>query len=364
MLRRLHDVMPRMKATVALLGARRDLSVAENLRRIGIRGLIGSGWSVARQTFGDRRQDHRHPDVLPIETPHPIMRNEPAASFLWMDFEDADAQVAQRRHDGRITDEEAARLLHWHANGFVVFKQCVPHALIDGMLDDLDRAWHDRLKLSIDVLVAGAERTRLDLVDESARNTPYKLNDFYLVSDNARKIFLNEQIIRFGEILFESEVIGINSLTFEKGTQQPAHIDHVYMTPTPARRLIASWVALEDIRADAGPLALWAGSHRLPPFDFGPASYHYTPELQPEYTQYLAEESRRFPRSEFMARKGDVLLWHSMFVHGGSPIQNPLATRKSMACHYFSAECYGASRIGMQAHDSSCYLLKHVEDPD
>jgi hypothetical protein len=40
----------------------------------------------------------------------------------------------------------------------------------------------------------------------------------------------------------------------------------------------------------------------------------------------------------FLAKKGDVFVWHAHLLHGGSPIRDPARTRKSYVFHYFSEE--------------------------
>ena len=44
----------------------------------------------------------------------------------------------------------------------------------------------------------------------------------------------------------------------------------------------------------------------------------------------------------FLARKGDVFLWHANLMHGGEPHHDKALTRKSMVFHYFSRAhiCY------------------------
>jgi hypothetical protein len=44
---------------------------------------------------------------------------------------------------------------------------------------------------------------------------------------------------------------------------------------------------------------------------------------------------------QYLAKRGDVLLWHALLVHGGSAIAKPGRTRKSMACHYFARRDVG-----------------------
>jgi ectoine hydroxylase-related dioxygenase (phytanoyl-CoA dioxygenase family) len=299
------------------------------------------------------------PTIVPDNDTLPVMRSEPETSFLWIDAPDARREIRRRLRSGEITRKEAAALEHWRERGYVVFEECIPHDVVDAALADLDRVWREQRHVGIDVLTTG-ERSFIDAVPPETREIPVKVNDLYLHSDAIRRIFLNERIVRFGEIVFGDRVVGCNSLTFEFGTQQPAHVDHIYMTPTPARRLFASWVACEDIRPDAGPLELWDGSHRLAPYDFGETGYHFTPEQDAAHSAYIAEQKERFPKREFLARKGDVLLWHAMLIHGGGRIERDRATRKSMAFHYFSRECIGERTEGIASEGRALYFTKDV----
>jgi phytanoyl-CoA hydroxylase len=292
-----------------------------------------------------------------------LIRNEPPGAFLWLDRTTYESELAARRKSGRITAEEAELLRTWAENGYVVIKGCIDDAQIDAALADVERMWNERWHVSIDVLTTG-ERTHVDQCDPAVRYGPHKLNDLYLHSKAVRNVFLHERIVGFAEAVFEQNVVGINSLTFAYGSQQPAHVDHVYMTPSPPRRLIASWIALEDVQPDSGPLELWTGSHVLPPFDFGGDNrYHYTIDQQDRNTAYLASQKPGFSHERFMARRGDVLLWHAMLMHGGSHIETPTQTRKSMACHYYSRECF-ESTIGLKQHGRAWFMQKGIEDPD
>ena len=44
-------------------------------------------------------------------------------------------------------------------------------------------------------------------------------------------------------------------------------------------------------------------------------------------------EERGLETKTFVARKGDVLIWHGELMHGGVPIQDPTRTRKSLIAH-------------------------------
>jgi ectoine hydroxylase-related dioxygenase (phytanoyl-CoA dioxygenase family) len=45
-----------------------------------------------------------------------------------------------------------------------------------------------------------------------------------------------------------------------------------------------------------------------------------------------------YTKKEFLAKKGDVLIWHANLVHGGAPILNKSLTRKSMVVHYYATD--------------------------
>src|SRR5262249_38665659 len=128
-----------------------------------------------------------------------------------------------------------------------------------------------------------------------------------------------------------------------------AHMDFPYVhTPKPGF-LAASWIALEDVRADAGPLFLFPRSHRLvPEFDFGGGNvmaFQDGPHVRhfEEYVDYKAR-SLGCDYELFMAKAGDVLMWHSALVHGGSPRTNPDATRRSLVGHYSPRHVYTSDR--------------------
>jgi len=348
---RLANARERALSELKARGASRQKTLAENVRSVGVRGLVSGAVASARELLRAPDSNGRaaasppppppppQPILVDPITDHPIMRSESPSSFLWLDVEGYEAEIDRKRAAGLIDRQEAVLLREWAVNGYLVLRQCIPLELTERSLADVDAVWSERKHVQIDVLTDG-RRAHVDEVDASVRSAPHKLNDLYLTSDAARQIFLHERIVRMVGLILGDEVVGCNSLTFEFGSQQPPHIDHVYMTPPAPRRLVASWIALEDVRPESGPLALWPGSHRLRPFDFG-GTYHYLPALEPQHTRYVAEQAPRFPEMQYLAKRGDVLLWHALLVHGGSAIANPGRTRKSMACHYFARRDVG-----------------------
>ncbi|HZZ20601.1 MAG TPA: phytanoyl-CoA dioxygenase family protein, partial [Opitutaceae bacterium] len=121
-------------------------------------------------------------------------------------------------------------------------------------------------------------------------------------------------------------------------------IDSLYMTPRTPHRLLAVWIAFEDVHPDAGPLSYFPGSHRIPLYTFNDGTHHAARGEIVDWFDYIDVQLRLRGLRErrFLARKGDVFIWHADLVHGGSPIVDEDRTRGSLVCHYFGeSDCIG-----------------------
>ncbi len=139
------------------------------------------------------------------------------------------------------------------------------------------------------------------------------------------------------------------SLNFLKGSEQRAHSDTIHMTTFPLGYLIAVWVALEDITAESGPLFYYKGSHKLPyvlndNYDHGGNYFLLGKASYKKYENAIDAviEKNELKKETFLAKKGDVFIWHANILHGGEKIIDPLSSRKSMVLHFFTEEviCY------------------------
>lgn len=146
--------------------------------------------------------------------------------------------------------------------------------------------------------------------------------------------------------LFGHEAMLFQSLNFLRGSQQPTHSDSVHMSTYPDGGLIAAWVALEDIHAEAGPIHYYPGSHRLPYYtnaDYGNAGTRWMlgEAGNAAYERFIRGrvDELGLEKEVFAASAGDVFLWHANLLHGGEPQADMARTRKSMVLHYFSKGC-------------------------
>lgn len=165
------------------------------------------------------------------------------------------------------------------------------------------------------------------------------------ISPVIKNVTYTSSLVSILSFLLGKEVIPFQTLNFIKGSNQRAHSDSIHMTTYPLGYLIAVWIALEDTNENNGPLFYYPGSHKLPYLlnnDFNDTST--TLKLgRNDYTDYedVIEEiiqKNNLQKKVFLAKKGDVFIWHANLIHGGSPIIDHSLTRKSMVIHYYAKD--------------------------
>jgi len=234
----------------------------------------------------------------------------------------------------------------WDENGYLLLKNFYSASDIDSINSLIDGLWDHRASLGsqyvIDIFFDSIDERRVYMADAptSARNQPYKLNDLYLSQPLIREMVVGQRLAPILRALLEGFPMVCNSLNFEFGSQQDYHFDTFYMpSPTP-NKMVASWIALENSTLENGPLRYYPGSHKIPPYLFSNGSTLAIDSEMDQFKGYINKEiEQRGLKSEtLLADKGDVLIWHSQLLHGGSPIIDKSKTRKSLVTHYFTNE--------------------------
>jgi ectoine hydroxylase-related dioxygenase (phytanoyl-CoA dioxygenase family) len=166
-------------------------------------------------------------------------------------------------------------------------------------------------------------------------------------------------VLSFLKWAFNDDPVVFGSLNFERGTQQDAHIDAIFFWPEPSYSMCGCWVALEDIHPDSGPLFYVPASHTWPFFRSqdiaerrpdlaarrAAARDPATPaeeraavvrELGAAWTEEFRklEYRNQSKRPLISLKAGDIVFWHSLLAHGGSPRLDPKLSRKSVVFHY------------------------------
>src|SRR6516165_2532159 len=252
---------------------------------------------------------------------------------LWVDRRDAHDVLEGKRSRGEVTDDDAEVLAKYIDDGYVVFPKATDESLIDDYLEFFEAAWDappQTIYMHWNRQVIYIDREHYDDVT--------KVSDVHSYYANGGELVFPPPVLRFLTQIYERPPVVFQTMTMRKGSQENLHIDTGPLTLTEPMSIAASWVALEDVQPKSGEFQFVPGSHRLPELlHYGTDKGHhgdygeYNTILQT--TLQMCEE-RGLKTEKFMAKKGDVLIWHADLMHGGAPIEDPTRTRKSLVAHF------------------------------
>jgi len=158
-------------------------------------------------------------------------------------------------------------------------------------------------------------------------------------SDATKSLMWHPALLEAIEFVTGKRGTPFQTLNFVKGSQQPLHQDSIHFDCDPPGHMVGTWVALEDIGPDCGPLVVCPGSHRESRWDLTDLGYPL-PERGQEFAAYAAYETflaklaQRYEVRYGVVPKGHALIWHGNLIHGGSKIRRDGATRWSQATHF------------------------------
>jgi phytanoyl-CoA hydroxylase len=270
-------------------------------------------------------------DVTRTATPPQLYRSKYGG--LWIDRADAETVLARKLRDGEIAQAQAGPLRHYIENGYVVFSRAVNADLVDEYVAFFEQAW----KRPPPGIFAHSGGEVLPL-SEQLYDRVAKVSDIHYYFARAGEIIFPEPVRRFLQQIYERPPVVFQSMSMRKGSEEDLHIDTGPLTLTEPMALAAAWIALEDVMVGSGPFEYVPGSHRLPEvLNNGISKGHngdmtaYHEVLQATLAECAAHG---LSTKSFMAKKGDVLIWHADLMHGGAKIDDPDFTRKSLVCHY------------------------------
>lgn len=244
-------------------------------------------------------------------------------------------------------------LTAWVRDGTAIVEQLVPHDLIDAMVAEIDglfTAASPRPGLHVEDL--RIDGTRVPKLSHAAvlelppatraaahGGSSWRVHAFFEHSAAADAIRRHDELVRLATMILGRPCDAHYSINFHNGSQQDLHEDAAVFQLGVPTLICGAWIACEDVVEGAGPLVYFPGSHRRAMWD-GFSDYPRRnlqtadPASVARYNGHLATESARFESRTFLARKGDVLFWHGMLIHGGAPITSPATTRRSYVVHF------------------------------
>jgi phytanoyl-CoA hydroxylase len=288
----------------------------------------------------------------------------------WLDrpFRQIDEYVDTLGPEAGDKAELRYRLLNWSHFGYAIIPRAIEPELIDALMADLDELIENHERFHVMVESHIHEHTPIKEIDigmlrdfrDGRSDLAMRIQDFIHNSIAAKKISLHPNITGFLEHVFRDRVVAFQSLNFTRGSEQHIHQDYAFVPSNPRARLAASWVALEDVHEDAGPLVYIPGSHLIRKFDWGEGLYKLpdTSRDTEEFQEHILRESRRagLPKLTFCPRKGDAFIWHGALAHGGAEVKDPQTTRRSYVTHYGVAETH---REHVQAQGRAAQLVEY-----
>jgi len=304
----------------------------------------------------------------------PLDTQEFAAGGTWVDASDEvfESSLKQFALEYSMSEAEVENFRHFRQDGFIVLKNVINPLLITNILADIERLWRERPNIYVQ---AGGESSprQIDTIEDEMtyRNRSARYLDLHNISEAAAALLCDPVIVRFIRIYLGEPIAGMQTLTFENGTQQRAHQDYPYVHSLRPAALAGAWAPLEKVSIDAGPLFYYVGSHRaIAPYVFAGGSVLAEGDGQHirDYESYLDNECTNLglKKEVLLAEPGDVLIWHAALVHGGSVRNNPALTRRSIVSHYTTQNAYPFDRRapnapGKSIHVSECAYYARQE---
>lgn len=236
-----------------------------------------------------------------------------------------------------------AQVRFFFENGYLVLPKFLSEEEVATVNDAMDLAWSDRSIYNSLTITAytGTPRnvdTYMRHVGPDARDGLFKINHLYLYDHRVLALLVSDKFQDPLAQLLDGSPFLFNGLNLERGSEQRFHFDTFYMPPRTPGKMVATWIALEDIHPDSGPLLYYPRSHLIPPFPFNRPVHDQMHEFDPYINHEIA--ARGLKAEGFCPRKGDVFLWHAQLYHGGGKINDRRLTRKSMVNHFWRMEDY------------------------
>lgn len=173
---------------------------------------------------------------------------------------------------------------------------------------------------------------------------PRRIQDFIAHSTLVHSVANHEVLLELLTYLYGKRAFPFQTLHFSKGSEQHFHSDAVHFNSIPERYMCGVWLALEDITKTQGPLEYYPGSHRLPIYGNEHLGIDplFNEKLDQKNYESLWEElvdAHKLHSEIFEAEKGDMLIWASNLLHGGTTHHDDTRTRFSQVTHYYFEDC-------------------------
>lgn len=255
---------------------------------------------------------------------------------LSVDVPENKAEDPTPRFDIKSDTEEAIK--YYEENGYVIFSNCISSE----NCKKIRIIWEKNIKPYKGTIyrqaTAKAEKNLLNeknwimnpVLNIQSLN-PYLFSDFRNTVEN--EIFSNDTICRAAKSILKEKPKIVQSMYFEGNSATWEHQDSYYLDSENIGKMTAAWIALEEIKADAGRFFICPGSQKI---EHGKQNINNN--IADNHDKYIQEvvsiiKSRNMIIKAPYMGIGDVLFWNSWTIHGSIDSQNKNFSRSSITMH-------------------------------
>lgn len=250
-------------------------------------------------------------------SPYSLYKTNRFSSIPWTESPFFKSELEKKAKTKRQQEDA----LFFNENGFLTMSGVVSDELMDQAIEEAEPLFNPDVKV-------GAQSF-------------YRFQDAWKISPAVRKLAIDPKIVETLQFLYDRTPVPFQTLNFKYGSQQRAHSDSIHFSCFPERFMCGVWLALEDITEENGPLFYYPGSHKLPQYHMYDMGLTVEDPNYKKYEDFIANlmESHGLEKKALLVKKGDLLVWSSNLVHGGSAINNESLTRWSQVTHYYFNDC-------------------------
>ncbi|KAL8603369.1 hypothetical protein ACOMHN_039732 [Nucella lapillus] len=226
-------------------------------------------------------------------------------------------------------------------NGFIVIRGLVPQHKLDNYRKRFGEICRGDVKPPGMTVMRDVAISKSEFVEGEKAIT--KLQDFQN-DDVLFEYCCLPEVVKYVESIVGEDVLAMHTMLInkppdagKKTSRHPMHQDLHYFPFRPAERIVCSWTAMQRVDRENGCLVVVPGSHKegrllphaYPKWEGGVNKMYHG--IQDYNTSQL--------RQHVVMEAGDTVFFHPLLIHG-SGMNRTEGFRKSISCHYASADCH------------------------
>ena len=234
--------------------------------------------------------------------------------------------------------EAEAAVMYYKDNGYVIFSDCVSQESCKQIIN----LWEKNIKPYKGTIyrqtTAKPEKNLFNknnwvmnpILNLQSLN-PNLFGDLRNAIDS--KVFANISICKGLKSIFSEKPKIVQSMYFEGNSATWEHQDSYYLDSEKTGEMTAGWLALEEIKADAGRFFICPESHKI---EHGKQNINNN--IADNHDKYISEivsiiKSKNMKIKAPYMTAGDVLFWNAWTIHGSIDSQNKNFSRSSITMH-------------------------------